>query len=290
MNPDFPTTTILGGGLLGGSLALALGHRSNPHDSSTVRLWVRREEAIATARDSGVSHATTDLAAACQGCDLLILAVPVGAMPDLLAAAIAAGLPSSCLVTDVGSVKNLPHQSLKPLLTANHLHFIGSHPMAGSEKNGLHAAHSALFEGAACLLTNDAKAPPELAAALERFWQSVGCHTHWMSALVHDELVARISHLPHILAAAGARVCLHDPSEGRFGGGGLRDTTRVAGGNPSMWAEILIENRDALLTPLRETIAELSAILATLETADHQAAHSWLESAKHLRDSLNHPK
>ena len=111
-----------------------------------------------------------------------------------------------------------------------------------------------------------------------------------MSATVHDELVARISHLPHLIAASAARVCLKDPSEGRFGGGGLRDTTRVAAGNPAMWAEIVTENREALIGPLRETIADLREILASLEGGDQEQARQWLVTAKQRRDPLNSPQ
>jgi prephenate dehydrogenase len=110
-----------------------------------------------------------------------------------------------------------------------------------------------------------------------------------MSAAIHDELVARISHLPHLVAASAARVCLKHASEGRFGGGGLRDTTRVASGNAEMWAEIVTENREALLGPLRETIADLGKILTLLESADQEAARQWLATAKHQRDLLNPP-
>jgi prephenate dehydrogenase len=161
--------------------------------------------------------------------------------------------------------------------------------MAGSERPGVAAAAADLFQDAACLLTNDEHAPAARAQSLERFWQSVGCRTAWMSAAVHDALVARISHLPHILAASAARICLQDPSAGRFGGGGLRDTTRVSSGNPEMWAEILIENRAALLDPLRETIADLGAILAHLEDNRQQPARQWLATAKHQRDLLHPP-
>ena len=161
--------------------------------------------------------------------------------------------------------------------------------MAGSERNGLAASTATLFFNAACLLTNDENAPAAKTTALEQFWQSVGCRTSWMTAAVHDELVARISHLPHIVAASAARVCLENPADGDFGGGGLRDTTRVASGNPEMWAEILIENREALLAPIRETIADLGEILALLENADQEAARQWLATAKHRRDLLLPP-
>jgi prephenate dehydrogenase len=286
MSADFSNITILGGGLLGGSLAMALAGLDPP---SRVRLWARNPETVASARNRGIREATCDLTTAVGDADLLVLAVPVGVMAALVAQALAAGLPAGCLITDVGSVKRTPHQSIPPVLEGRDITFIGSHPMAGSERPGVAAAAADLFQDAACLLTNDEHAPAARAQSLERFWQSVGCRTAWMSAAVHDALVARISHLPHILAASAARICLQDPSAGRFGGGGLRDTTRVSSGNPEMWAEILIENRAALLDPLRETIADLGAILAHLEDNRQQPARQWLATAKHQRDLLHPP-
>ncbi len=287
MKLDFPNITILGGGLLGGSLALALGNSENPPN---IRLWARKPETVEEARTLGIPNVTDDLAEAVQDADLVVLAVPVGAMVDLVRSALVAGLPEKCLVTDVGSVKRTPHEKVAPLLAERGIHFIGSHPMAGSERNGLSAVTANLFYDAACLLTNDDRAPATQAAALERFWKSIGCRTSWMSAAIHDELVARISHLPHLIAASAARVCLKDPSEGRFGGGGLRDTTRVAAGNPTMWAEIVIENREALIGPLQETIADLREILASLEGDHQEQARQWLATAKQRRDPMNPPR
>jgi prephenate dehydrogenase len=282
----FPQIAILGGGLLGGSLSLALGALENPPQ---VRLWARRLATLDDARQRGIPHATHHLGEALAGVDLVILCVPVGSMPDLITAALAAGLPPNCLVTDVGSVKRVPHQTLTPLLAQRSIPFIGSHPMAGSERVGIAAADARLFAGAACLLTNDDEAPAALADALEHLWQSIGCQTTWLTAAAHDALVARISHLPHVLAASGARICLKDPASGRFGGGGLRDTTRVASGNPEMWAEILIENRHALIAPLRESITDLAELLASLEAGEQTQVHAWLSTAKQRRDSLVHP-
>lgn len=287
MNADFPNITILGGGLLGGSLALTLGALENP---PAVYLWTRKEDTVEEARNLGIANVTTDLAEAVKNADLLILAVPVGAMAALLQSALTAGLPENCVISDVGSVKRVPHRTITPLLTGRANKFIGSHPMAGSERNGLAAATGSLFQNAACLLTNDDHAPANQVSALENFWKSIGCRTSWMTAAIHDELVARISHLPHIIAASASRVCLKDPSEGRFGGGGLRDTTRVAAGNPTMWAEIVIENREALIGPLQETIADLREILASLEAGNQEQARQWLTTAKHRREPLNPPR
>jgi prephenate dehydrogenase len=284
MKTDFPNITILGGGLLGGSLALALAELENPPN---VQLWARKAETVDAATRLGIPGITGDLAAAVKNADLLILAVPVGSMAPLVSSCLEAGLQTNCLISDVGSVKGVPHRRITPLLSSRGIHFIGSHPMAGSERNGLEAVSPTLFQNAACLLTNDDGAPAEPAAALERFWKAIGCRTSWMSASIHDELVARISHLPHIVAASAARVCLKDPSEGRFGGGGLRDTTRVASGNPTMWAEIAIENREALVGLLQETITDLGEILASLENVDQEKARQWLTTAKQRRDPLN---
>lgn len=284
---EFSQVAILGGGLLGGSLALALGAQRGP---AGVRLWARRDETVETARAIGISGATGDLAEAVRGADLIVLAVPVGSMPDLVSRALTAGLAPGCLITDVGSVKRAPHQTIEPLIAGSGCYFIGSHPMAGSERGGLEAGSAGLFQNAACLLTQGRETPADRATALEHFWQSVGCRTHWMEPGAHDELVARISHLPHLVAAAAALVSLEHPADGAFGGGGLRDTTRVASGNPGMWAEIVTENREALAGPLRATIAGLSTILSILERGDQDAARQWLEDAKHLRDQLLPPR
>lgn len=284
MKTDFPNITILGSGLLGGSLAMALAKLENP---PSIRLWARKESTVETAYALGIPGVTCDLASAVDNANLIILAVPVGSMASLVTTCLEIGLPNGCLITDVGSVKRVPHQNIAPLLHGRDIHFIGSHPMAGSERNGLSAVTDKLFQNAACLLTNDDGAPAQFTASLERFWKRIGCRTSWMSAAIHDELVARISHLPHLCAASAARVCLKDPSEGKFGGGGLRDTTRVAAGNPVMWAEILIENREALVDLLEESIADLGEILASLKSADQEKTRQWLVTAKQRRDPLN---
>jgi prephenate dehydrogenase len=283
MTDTFSNIAILGSGLLGGSLALALQTLPNPPQ---VRLWARREDTVSAARQRGIPGATGDLAHAVADACLVVLCVPVGTMPELLESAVAAGLPANCLVTDVGSVKKVLHETLPAVLSRSGHPFIGSHPMAGSEKTGISAASASLFAGAACLLTNDGQADPTLTGRLERFWQSLDCETTWMGAAEHDALVARISHLPHLLAASAASVCLADPALGRFGGGGLRDTTRVASGNTEMWTEILTENHRAIIGPLRESIADLTKFLAFLETADHERVREWLSTAKDRRDHL----
>ncbi len=258
MELPFGTVTILGGGLLGGSLALRLeaaGMRQQ------VRLWARRPATVARARGIGVVTVTGDLAAAVDGCELLVLATPVGTMPAVLGQAIEAGLPATAVVTDVGSVKRAPERCLGPVLGGRA--FVGSHPMAGSQRTGIGVARADLFEG-----------------------QAIGCRVERMGPLAHDQAVARVSHLPHVLAAVGARVALAEPGLVRLAGSGLRDTTRVAAGDPAMWAEILVENRDLLVGPLRESIDGLAEIVGLLEAGDEEAVQAWLAEAKQRRDRL----
>jgi prephenate dehydrogenase len=280
----FEQIAVLGAGLLGGSLALAVPARMG--GAARVRLWARRAETVAEAHGLGIGGATGDLRLALDGADLIILATPVGAFPGLAARMLECGVSPNALVTDVASVKRLPHEAVGAILAAAGLDFIGSHPMAGSEKNGVGAAAANLFDGAACILTDDGGVGPTRLGELSAFWQALGSRCETMSAQLHDELVARISHLPHVLAAVGAKVALAQPADGRLGGGGLRDTTRVAGGNAAMWAEILLENRAALERPLRDAAAGLSEMLAMLEACDHEGLRRWLEGAKQLRDGL----
>ncbi len=270
----FEKVTILGGGLLGGSLALSM-------DARRTRLWARRAETVRRARDLGIPGATGDLAEAVDGCDLLVLATPIGAMADLLARAVAAGLPETAVVTDVGSVKRAPEEWLAPVLGGRV--FVGSHPMAGSERTGLGAARADLFGGAACIVTGEA---PE-ARDVADFWREVGCRVIRMDAGVHDSAVARVSHLPHALAAIGARVGLADPFLGYLAGGGLIDTTRVSSGDPAMWAEIFLRNGDALAGPLGEAADALRDLLGMLEGGDEEALCRWLADAKARRDALD---
>jgi len=278
---EFRKVAILGGGLLGGSLALALRKRSD----RLISLWARRAETIEAAKGRGIQEATCDLAAAVAGADLVVLSTPVGAMAAVLLAAQSAGLNPDALITDVGSVKATPHRVLGPLLARSNGSFIGSHPMAGSEKTGISSAHPDLFYKAACLLTNDGKVDEHRLGQLQRFWEDLDCRVTIMDASRHDALVARISHFPHLIAAAAAKVALANPADARFGGGGLRDTTRVAGGDPAMWAEIVTENRDSLRAVLRHGITEMSEMLAMLEAGDQESLRRWLEDAKQARDA-----
>ena len=247
-------------------------------------LWARRAESVEQARSLGIEGATQDLAEAVLDADLIVLSVPVGAMPGLVSTLQEVGIPEQALLTDVGSVKQVVHQTIGATLRQGGHRFIGGHPMAGSESRGVLAARPDLFEGAACLLTDDDGVGAPWVKALEEFWTMVGCRVRWMESSLHDQLVARISHFPHVMASATAGVALADPEDARFGGGGLRDTTRVAGGDATMWAEILLENKEAVAASVREVQKSLSDVLAFIEGGDHEAVREWLAAAQLLHE------
>lgn len=280
---EFRRIGILGPGLLGGSLALALAKR---HPEVAVTLWARSAERVAEVRQRGYEHITVDLDLAVQDADLVVLAVPVGAMRALAKRLVAARPAGGVVVTDVGSVKGLPHTELGGMLRGHGIKFIGSHPMAGSEQTGFDAASPELFDGAPCILTNDEGFSDADVNRLVAFWAGLGSRVGVMSALEHDRLVARISHMPHVLAVVCALVALEDEEDGHFCGGGLRDTSRVAAGDPNMWTEILLENRGEVVEPLRESARALERLAELIEHGQADALATALEEAQRRRQLL----
>ena len=281
---EFSRIAVLGPGILGGSLALAFQKR---HPDSHVSLWGRNPERIAEIVATGFEHATDNLSLAIRDAELVIFAVPVGALEDLGKQVLHAGVNPDALVTDLGSVKSSPHESLGALLNRSGISFIGSHPMAGSERSGFAAADADLFEGAPCIITNENRESADHIGRLTSFWKSLGAETTVMSAEEHDRIVGRISHLPHILSSLCALTALHDVTDGRFAGKGLRDTSRVAAGDPQMWLEILMENRLQISSPVRDASIMLGHIADALETRDETAILSALVEAREKRHTLD---
>lgn len=270
-------------GLLGGSIlrdARRLG-------IAELRVWARREAALDEVRAAGLADFTsTDAASVARGADLLILCMPVGGMraaAEHIAAA-AADLPAGAVVTDVGSVKGSVLESVGPVLHAAGIPFLGSHPMAGSHLTGLSAAREGLFQGAACLLTPREDTPLQALEKVRNFWQALGCRTSEMPPEEHDMAVARVSHMPHVAAAAVTLAALEArPDLIHLAAGGLRDTTRVASGDPGMWREILTENRTAALESLRALESSIADFRRALEAQDHAALEDLLARARALR-------
>ncbi len=275
---------IVGPGLLGGSIALALRARR----AAPVAIWARRPEAVEELKAIAIADfSSTSLDRVVRDADLIVLCTPIGAMPAL-AREIAPAAKPGTLVTDVGSVKAPVVAALGAIFGGR---FVGSHPMAGSEQSGLHAARADLFEGATCIVTPDAQSDAGAIAEIAEFWRSLGGIVHRMSPAAHDEAVALVSHFPHLLAAALVNmVAARDASALYLSGPGFLDSTRVAAGSPEMWAEILASNPEAVgksIHAMIESLREIENMLAR-DPADPALLHL-LTAAKKTRDRLRQP-
>jgi prephenate dehydrogenase len=278
---EWRKVALLGVGLLGGSLGLALKQRRL---AGRVEGFVRRPESVQECENLGVvDSAHLDLASAVRDADLIVFCTPLAQMPEL-AKRMQADVAPGALLTDVGSVKASIVKQLEPLLA----NFIGSHPMAGSEKTGPAAATPDLFRGAVCVVTPTARSNVKATDRVEELWRSVGATTHRLSPEAHDELVSRSSHLPHLLAAQLVNYVLGPgrPDDQRLlCANGFRDTTRIASGSPEMWRDIALSNRQNLARELDQFIDALQQIRAALEKGDSPRIQEFFASAKQRRDA-----
>ncbi len=277
---------ILGLGLMGGALGLALKARGG---CQAVTAYARREATrLEALRLKAVDAVFSDPAEAVQGADLAILCVPVFSM-QALAAAARPGLKPGCLVTDVGSTKALLTEQIRLSLRGSGAVFVGSHPIAGSEQQGLEAARADLYAGAVTIITRDGSEPPDALERVSQFWRGVGSVVRVMAPAEHDRIMARTSHLPHVAAALVAATVGREQAAaqvGAFCGPGFRDVTRVAEGSPDVWMDILQSNRPAVAAELRQLKIRLEAVLAALEGGDDDAVRQFLEEGRAARRAL----
>ncbi len=274
---------ILAPGLLGGSVAKA----ARAHGvARRVTLWARRPEVRLALRGQPWCDAVADTPeAAAAGASLVVVAAPVDKIVELVSA-IAPHLPAGAIVTDVGSVKGEICR-LGQAALASRAHFVGSHPMAGSEKTGWEHAGAELFSKRACFVTPLPETDAAAAETVVKFWRDLGAEPVTVAPDAHDEIVAHISHLPQVLASAlGAFLAQKNPAWRNFAGGGLRDTTRIAASDPQIWRAILDQNRDELLRALRQFQDELQAMQAALANRDWLEVTARLERAKVWRDGF----
>ncbi len=276
--------TIVGVGLLGGSLGLTIKRRRL---ADKVVGYVRRAASVAECEHVGaVDLATRDLCLAVKDADLIILCTPLTQMQPLVKQMLLA-VKRGAIVTDVGSVKASVVKELETLVAKAGAHFIGSHPMAGAEKTGVSAARADLFVNSVCVTTPTKKSNQMAARKVEKFWQSVGARTLRLDAIAHDVLVSRSSHLPHVVAATLAGYVLkseHPKAQAALCANGFRDTTRVASGSPEMWRDIAMANRRNLSSALTAFIADLKKVQRALANADVRTVTKFLETAKQRRD------
>jgi prephenate dehydrogenase len=276
--------SLLGVGLLGGSLGLALKRHGL---ARRVTGLVRRRESIPECERAGaVDVATLDARAAVEQAELLVLCTPVGQMRGVAEQALQFLKPGA-VVTDVGSVKGQVLREIERAVAKAGGHFIGSHPMAGAEKMGVMAARPDLFERAVCVVTSTPDSHRRSLRAVERLWQGVGGRVLRMTAREHDCLVSRSSHLPHVLAVALVNFVLGThagPEQALLCANGFRDTTRIASGSPEMWRDIALANRKHLKRALMEYMRELSRVRKAIANGDEVQLRRFFERGKELRD------
>jgi prephenate dehydrogenase len=243
------------------------------------------------AQSGFADFASTDLQAVVEGAELVILCTPIGVMGEL-SRAFSPSLAPGALVTDVGSVKGPVVADLQAIFGGS-AHFVGSHPMAGSEQTGWSAARADLFQRSVCIVTPSPQTDGPAVQAITAFWESVGCSVRLLGPEEHDEVVAFVSHLPHLLAATlVAMVAEQKGNAFDFSGPGFRDTTRIAGGPPAMWTEILQSNRAAVRKSAEAMIEKLREIVTLLDRDSPDATqrmNQFLTEAKVHRDQLRRP-
>ncbi|MBS0633092.1 MAG: prephenate dehydrogenase/arogenate dehydrogenase family protein [Verrucomicrobia bacterium] len=279
----FAQITILAPGLLGASVARAAHARGV---AGRIVIWARRPEVRLQLREQPWCSAVADTPeSAVRGSQLVLIASPVDRIVPL-AQQIAPHLDAGAIVTDVGSVKGeisrLGHAAL-----GSHAHFVGSHPMAGSEKTGWEHGTATLFDRRTCFVTPLEATDPAAAAAVVTFWRDLGGEPATVSPDKHDEIVAHISHLPQVIASTLCSfLAQKDPAWRNFAGGGLRDTTRIAGSDPQLWRTILEQNHDEVLRALRRFEDELHAFKTALANRDYIDVTARIERGRAYRSQF----
>ncbi|MBL9135766.1 MAG: prephenate dehydrogenase/arogenate dehydrogenase family protein [Verrucomicrobiales bacterium] len=263
---------------------MALRHRRL---AGAVHGYVRRPETLEAVQKAGaVDEVSLDLAEVLRGAELVVLCTPLSQMAPLVAR-FPGALARGAVVTDVGSVKTSVVASLEGPVAAAGGSFVGSHPMAGSERSGVEAARADLFEGAVSVVTPTFAGDAGAGIQVVQLWEALGSRVVTLAPELHDELVSRSSHLPHLVAATLARFILspsHPLEQRQLCAAGFRDTTRVASGSPGMWRDIALANREAILAALDGFQHGLGELRAELEKCDGEAIEAFLGVAKERRD------
>jgi len=271
---------------MGGSLARAVKEAGLPW---RVRGLARNPETRRAALAAGaVDEACATAAEAAREADLVVIALPVRAVPGA-ARDLSTHLAPGTVVTDVGSTKAALTRSVEAALPPG-VPFVGGHPIAGTEESGFTASFAGLYRGGRCLLTPGATSTPEAVATVRGLWESVGMRVETMAAATHDRILAVISHLPHVVAYAlvnaAARADAGLPGLLSYTGGGFRDFTRIAASHPAMWRDVCLDNRDEVLRALDEFLAEAGRLRSLIAAGDDAGLENAFTAARVVRRSL----
>jgi len=281
---------IFGLGLMGSSLACALRSRGF---AGEIHGYARRDETVATAEQNGwFTSVSTDPLAIAKHSTIAVLCTPIFTIPTLIET-MASALPHGAVITDVGSTKHVLQESVSKVLAGleNNLCFVGSHPMCGSEKTGIEAACGDLYHNATVVVV-----PPPVEKefhAYERIvamWETVGASIVELESQRHDELVARTSHLPHVMAALLTQTVFREGTTTKQDaviGSGFRDTSRIAAGSPSVWHDIIKSNDRAICGELMALRDALNVSIEQLDRRDFEGLRRMLEDAAEKRKRLD---
>jgi len=272
--------SVIGMGLLGSSVALSAKRELT---RGYVAGYSHRESTRQKARQYEVADEIADtLEQAVDGADIVILATPIQTFEGYFEQ-MASHLKDGCIVTDVGSTKVLPHQWAAANLPKR-VFYVGSHPIAGSEKRGVEYARDDLLVNARCILTKVRKTNSDAIELLEQFWTQLGCKVDVMSPAVHDRIFGMISHLPHM--AAAALVNSTTPQNIKFAGRGFIDTTRVASGPANIWTDILMTNPDICVEAIEKLVGRLQELQEAIAANDAKKVNKLLDQASQKRAEL----
>lgn len=282
----FNKATIIGVGLIGGSLAKVLKDKDLAHEITGAG---RSRASLELALRTGViDRMEQSLSPAVEGADLVVLASPVGAFEQIVAE-IGPRLKKGAILTDVGSVKGAVVKRIESLLPAG-VHYVPGHPIAGKEKHGVGEASGILFRGAKCILTPTARTDPQALEAMKALWLAAGANVVLMDADAHDHIFAAVSHLPH--AAAFAMVStVAGFSAGpenyiNFSGAGFRDFTRIAASSPEMWRDVCLLNGNNIVEMIDQYQLALDRIKKAIQHQEAETLEKLFQSASELRRGL----
>ncbi len=277
---------IIGVGLIGGSFALALREAGLVGEVVGVGRGV---ENLKQGIELGIiDRYTTDPAEGVAGADLVFLATPVLAMADVMEA-IGKNLKPGAIVTDGGSVKGAIIEAVEPRLPAG-VHFVPGHPIAGTEHSGAEAAFPTLYRGRRCILTPTARTDPDALAHVQALWQAAGSEVVVMDVEKHDRVLAAISHLPHMVAyalvVAGSSYDRYEENILEYSAGGFKDFTRIASSDPTMWRDIAMTNKDALIEMMSHFEKFFAELKDDIEKGDAGKLYDFFLKSKQSRDAI----
>lgn len=285
--PIFQRLALIGIGLIGSSIALAARETGSV---GHVAIHSRSPVTLARAEELGLGDSYhPDAAEAVADADCVIIAVPVGAS-EAVAKAIAPALKPGAIVSDVGSVKESVVNQMAPHLPAG-VHFVPAHPVAGTEHSGPDAGFASLFQNRWCILTPLPDSDPEAVATLQHFWEALGADVEQMTPQHHDLVLAITSHVPHLIAynIVGTAEDLETVTESevmKFAAGGFRDFTRIASSDPTMWRDVFLNNRDAVLEMLGRFNEDLASLQRAIRWGDGEALEALFTRTRDIRRGI----